>query len=102
MSDRFAVPRLHSLSRGSASNPPFLRSAADVRIEGPAVAPAHVEELTLPNLCPGKQSAYQNMNIYRDLSDASCGKCHALPHIPLVPDDKPWNFAACVFPGIKI
>jgi tetratricopeptide (TPR) repeat protein len=102
VSNWFAVPRLHSLSRvgeQSAVSPP----AADVQLRARRVAPSQVEELTLSQLVPrqavGLPERDHLLGICRTLLAESVTLFRAFRWCL---DDKPWDFAACVFPGIKI
>ena len=103
VSDCFAVPRLHSQSREGGEQSAVSPPAVDAQLRARRVAPSQVEELTLSQLVPrqavGLPEREHLLGICRTLLAESVTLFRAFRWCL---NDKPWDFAACVFPGIKI
>jgi predicted AlkP superfamily phosphohydrolase/phosphomutase/Tfp pilus assembly protein PilF len=103
VSDWFAVPRLHAAHDEAGDQrstwPPEVKSQLRAR----RVAPAQVEELTLSQFVPrqatGLPEQEQLLGICRTLLAESVTLFRAFRWCL---SDEPWDFAACVFPGIKL
>jgi tetratricopeptide (TPR) repeat protein len=103
VSDRFAVPRLYANHHGRGQQVAVSPPSSEPQLRARRVAPSQVEELTLSQLMPrqatGLPKREQLEGVCRTLLAESSTLFRALRWCL---DDSPWDFAACVFPGIKI
>jgi tetratricopeptide (TPR) repeat protein len=103
VSEWFAVPRLHAQSREGGEQSAVSPSAVYGELRARRVAPSQVEELTLLQFIPRQATGLPErdhlLGICRTLIAESVTLFRATRWCLT---EKPWDFAACVFPGIKI
>jgi tetratricopeptide (TPR) repeat protein len=102
-SDCFAVPRVHSPMREGGEQSSVSPATAGSQLRARRVAPSQVEGLSLSQLVPhqgvGLPQRDDLMGICRTLLAESATLFRA---IRWCLEDQPWDFAACVFPGLKV